>query len=87
MKVFRVRAKVTVSAWTLVRAESEEDALDDVQLRDVELSPLGPERDGCDPFDVFVVEAADGLPQKAEAEECPREEWAPFSDDADDEEG
>lgn len=60
MPIYRVSGSVTVSAETWVRADSPEAAIAEAQGRWAELAPFGLEQAGVDPFDVAVVEEADG---------------------------
>lgn len=62
MKIYRYYAEVTVSAYTVVEADTEEQALAIVEGRSAKLmtgySSNGEEKD------YWVVEAADGDPKK-----------------------
>ena len=58
METFNLVAKVTVSAYTKVRANNLEDAIKAAQTRGVE---LGGESTPHDPREVWIIEEADGM--------------------------
>ena len=60
MPWYRVKGTVTVSAWTLVEAESEEAAVRNAMDRGCGLCPYGPSQDGVTPTECGVIEEADG---------------------------
>lgn len=73
MPKFTLNASVTVSARTIVEANTFEEAIEEAASRDVILSPYGPDRDGYDPSEVWAIEEADGMPGeiKEVETECP----------------
>ena len=64
MKLFKLIAHVTVTAYTDVEAETEEEAMEIAEERDVELACYG----GL-PADSWVVSDVDGAPQGTHVED------------------
>lgn len=60
MPIYKMSAKVTVSAYTAVDANSEEEALALANARSVELGGNGT---GNYPDEVWVIDDADGSPE------------------------
>jgi hypothetical protein len=60
MKTFHLSAEVTVTATTIVRAKSKEDAIAAAEGRQVEIGGFG---SGASEKDVWVIEDADGEAQ------------------------
>jgi hypothetical protein len=58
--IFRFSAAVTVSAYTEVEADTQEEALEEAEGRDVVIGGL---HTGADPGETWVIEEADGIPQ------------------------
>lgn len=59
MTTYRLIAAVTVSAYTYVQANSEEEAITEAEDRPV---VLGDESIGNDPYRVWLITDADGEP-------------------------
>jgi hypothetical protein len=82
MPRFVVESTFTVSAWTYVDAADREEAKRLVRGRDGALCPNGdPEQRGVNPFETFVIEAADGAPQAMTVREVPAHEGSQYLDD------
>lgn len=87
MSRYKVTGHVTVSAYTLVEAGSEAEAIGIARGREAELAPNGPERMGIDPTEVVVIEDADGCLSKCRIEPMDAGDiraWADRDEDDDD---
>ncbi len=60
MPLWKCEAQVIVSAYTLIEAETAEEARAIAKHRSPHLCPLGPEQHGVNPGESFVIENADG---------------------------
>jgi hypothetical protein len=63
---FKLGARVTVSAYTEVEADSPEEAITKAKRRSVSFGGTG---SGAHPEEVWVIEGADGEPLDIRAEE------------------
>lgn len=68
MPWFRVHGEVTVSAYTLVKADTNQEACRIARDRDVILCPNGPEREGHSATESVIIEAGDGSLSACRAE-------------------
>lgn len=57
---YKLSCSVTVSAWTVVEADSLASAISIAECRDVQIGGL---HSGVDPEEMWSIEEADGSPQ------------------------
>lgn len=84
---FKVSGTVVVSAFTLVRASSREEALELAEGRGGKLCPYGSSRDGGSPKEEAIIEDGDGnfMPTTADPADFDNEDFGDdFEDDGDD---
>ena len=60
MPIFKFSAKVTVSTYTEVDADTEEEARAEAKVRDVVLGGL---HSGNEPCESWIIDDADGTPE------------------------
>lgn len=70
MPVYRVSGTVTVSAWTLVEADTPEEARRMAMEREGALAPYGWDRSGVSPAESAVIENGDGSLEPRDVEEA-----------------
>jgi magnesium-transporting ATPase (P-type) len=83
MKVYILTAAVTVSTFTRVKANSEEEALAKASQRDVELYFNG---SGTSPEDSWCIESGDGVPCDIDVQEGSEDDWEGSGYEEEDEE-
>jgi hypothetical protein len=82
MPRYRVHGQVTVSCYTDVAADDPGAALRAADDRAwVVLAPSGPDREGLDPGELWIVEDADGQPQSTHVEIPERDDGEEEEDD------
>lgn len=67
MATYNLSCIVTVSAYTIVEADSLEEAIEKAKVRSVELHFNG---SGTDPDEVWCIEDADGEPENVTGEQA-----------------
>lgn len=64
---YRVEAKITIGTWTMVEAESKEEAIKIAEERDEKMSFIN--NSGLDENEAWIIEEMDGEPFDLSAED------------------
>lgn len=64
---YRVEAKITIGTWTIVEAESKEEAIRIAEERDEKMSFIN--NSGLDENEAWIIEEMDGEPFDLNAED------------------
>ncbi len=84
---FKVSGTVTVSAFTLVKASSAEEAMELARGREGQLCPYGISRDGGSPKEQAIIEEGDGSLIPDTADPAGLDDDEDFGDDDSDDDG
>ena len=84
---FKVVGTVTVSAFTLVKASSPEEAMELSRGREGQLCPYGISRDGCSPKEQAIIEEGDGSFIPGAADPADLDDDEDFGDDDSEDDG